>query len=546
MQYMQLNFPKLNKESLNILTTVAISLSALSFVTYQVVESNPDLYAPQNLRIENVTATEAQISWETNRASEAILSVGDSVVEMSPFAKETGATTTHNVLLSNLMPETTYYLKLTIRSNDYTNEGVPWLFKTLAYAESGEVFGTQISPTPSPGNVSSSPTVSGGQVSGAVVTSSSWQLLPSPTPTNAPLNGASNSEGSMIIGGQSASPTPTPTPTPASPQSSNYKLRDFAFGSGGVVAGTSTNFSLFGIAGEVSVDKLTSSNFKIGAGLPYTIMPGLPPAPTLLNIQNYYDRLRIIINPSSNATDSTYAIAITESADSAWAQTRYVQSDGTIASTLGLEDFKTYNDWGGATGHFIYDLSQDTSYKVKVKARQGKFTETGWGGEVAAATDVSFLSFGVDSNAVSFDELSSSNSYTDSTKSTVTTTSTNAYNGYLILGYATGPLAFQTNQINHYSGTNSSPTSWTGEGFGYTTNDSSLFGGTPNRFTNAGPKYAGFSQIAPGEPIADNPGPVLTPILNEQFTISYRVTADPFTPAGNYKTTIIYIVVPTF
>jgi hypothetical protein len=534
---MKVNLPKLNKEHLNIFTTVLITLGVLAFISYQVWQSNSALYTPKNLKIDKITATEAQITWETDKESVAILSLGDSIVNISPVAKESAPTKIHKLSLSGLSPETTYYLKLTIKNTDFTNDGVPWLFKTLSFIESGAVIGIQDTPanTPTPTPIAQNTNIAlGGELSGASITSSSWTALPTPifTPSPTPI----------ILSGQNV----TPTPTPNAPQSTNYKLRDFAFGSGGVVAGTSTNFSIFGIGGEVSVDKLTSANFKVGAGLPYTVMPGLPPAPSLLNAESYYDRLKIIINPSSNATDTTYAIAITESSDSTWAQIRYVQDDGTISNTLGLEDFKTYANWGGASGHFIYDLMQNTTYKVKVKARQGKFTETGWGVEAAIATDVPFLSFGVNSNTVTFDELSSDNNYSDSTKSTITTTSTNAYNGYLILAYATQPLTFLTNQIANFTGTNAAPLSFAGEGFGYTTSDSNLTGGAANRFTNGGPKYAGFTLNPPGEPIADNPGPVLTPILNEQFTVSYRVTVDPFTIAGNYKTTIIYIVVPTF
>ncbi len=42
-------------------------------------------------------------------------------------------------------------------------------------------------------------------------------------------------------------------------------------------------------------------------------------------------------------------------------------------------------------------------------------------------------------------------------------------------------------------------------------------------------------------------GPVQnSQITNEQFTISYRVTANNTTPAGTYKNTILYTIVPSY
>ncbi len=332
----------------------------------------------------------------------------------------------------------------------------------------------------------------------------------------------------------------------AAPSSTNYQLRDYSFGSGGSEGSDSTNFSLFGILGEFSQGNLSSSNFKIGAGLPNTILPALPPAPAFTNPGSYYDRLHVIINTGGNPSDTTYAIAITEADDTAWNNIRYIQSDGAMGTALGLEDFLTYTAWGGATGTDITDLEPNKTYMIKVKARQGEFTETAWGPEATASTIVPSLSFGVDSDAIVFDELNSLNNFTDDTKSTVMTTTTNAYNGYVVYGFATQPLTANTQTIPHYGSPNSAPTSWTGYGFGYSSQDNNLTGGTPDRFTNGGPNYAGFTETSPGDPIVDTPGPIITPIVAEQFTVDYRVTADPNTPAGVYQSTIIYIIVPTY
>ncbi len=298
-----------------------------------------------------------------------------------------------------------------------------------------------------------------------------------------------------------------------------------------------------GTLGEVDVGSPSSETYNIRAGLVFTHMANIPPAPTFTNQSSNYERLQIVISQGGNPSDTKYAIAITSSD---WATTQWVQSDGTIGTTLGDEDWLTYSGWGSATGTTITGLSQNTTYKVRVKARQGNFTESGLGPQASATTSLPSLTFGIDSATLTFSNLNTGNSYTDSSKSTVLTTSTNAYNGYVVNGRISGLLTFGSDTISHYSGTSASPTSWSGTGFGYTTSDSNLTGGTADRFTNGGAKYAGFTTASPGDPVADHAGPVTTAISNEQFTISYRVTVSDTQKSGTYTTTVLYMVVPEY
>lgn len=326
------------------------------------------------------------------------------------------------------------------------------------------------------------------------------------------------------------------------PRSSSYQIVDYGFGAGGANSGSSA-YSLFGTLGDTSVGSLSSSLYNIGAGLEFTLMATAPAAPTFVNDGSTYDRLKITLNPQGFVTDTQFAIMI--SPDD-YQTIHYVQSDGTIGSVLGDEDFLTYTSWGGASGSYITGLSQNTTYKVRVKARHGAFTEGRWGAQASAVTSQPSLTFGVDQATITFNNLNSGNSYTDSSQSTVLTTSTNAYNGYVVTGYTTQPLTLGATTINEYASPNSTPTSWAGYGFGYTTNDSNLTGGTANRFTSGGPNFAGFTNTAPGDPVADHAGPVTNAISNEQFTISYRVTTTSTQTAGEYTTTVIYIVTPEY
>lgn len=329
----------------------------------------------------------------------------------------------------------------------------------------------------------------------------------------------------------------------AGPESETYELVEYGFGSGSTASSSAGQYALSGILGEVDVGSPSSESYNLRAGLIFTHMANVPPAPTLTNPSTNYERLQIVINEGGNPSDTKYAVAIT---DDNWATTRWVQSDATIGTALGAEDYLTYAGWGSASGTVITGLKQSTTYKARVKAIQGSFTESGLGPEAQATTSEPSLTFGVDAQSVTFSNLNAGNSYTDSSQSTILTTSTNAYNGYIINARTTGLLTSGGNTIPAFSGTNASPASWTGTGFGYTTDDSSLTGGTANRFTNGGPKYAGFTTASPGDPVADHEGPVTTPISNEQFTVSYRVTANETQRSGTYATTVLYIVVPEY
>ncbi len=335
----------------------------------------------------------------------------------------------------------------------------------------------------------------------------------------------------------------------AGPQSTTYELKEFGFGSGGTENIDSTSYSLFGTAGEMDVASVESNTYRGLGGLIFTMQAFTPPAPTVSNTNQNYDRLLVTIQTGGNPTDAEYALSITDGTT-----TWYIQNDYTIGTVLGTEDWLLYSGgqtvgWGGGSGFYVTGLSQNTAYSIRVKARQGNYTETGWSVETTQSTSVPSLSFGVDASAISFSALNSGNSYTDASKLTTLTTSTNAYNGYIVYGRETQALTHTGNgalTIPDYAGTNTTPTVWSGTGFGYTSNDSNLTGGTADRFTNGGPKYAGFITTGPGDPVADHAGPIVSPVVNEQFNLSYRVTATSTTPAGEYKTTVVYTVVPTY
>lgn len=181
------------------------------------------------------------------------------------------------------------------------------------------------------------------------------------------------------------------------PAGTNYKLINFGFGGGGTSGSTSPNYSLEGIIGELDSTKLSGTNFKLGPGLIFSEQSNVPAAPTFENTGNWYNKLHFVINASNNPSDAKFALAI--STDNFVSDTRYVQNDNTAGSALGIEDYQTYTGWGGASGAFVIGLLSNTTYYIKAKAMQGKFTETDFGPVSFASTVGPSFNFDIDVSA---------------------------------------------------------------------------------------------------------------------------------------------------
>ncbi len=186
------------------------------------------------------------------------------------------------------------------------------------------------------------------------------------------------------------------------PFSTNYKLRDFGFGSGGVGNATAGGYAMNAITGEQGGGQETGGSYKLGPGLAFTNQVNVPLAPAFSNPSNYYNKLQIVLDASGNPSDTKFAIAI--STDN-FVTTNFVQSDNTIGTVLGAEDYQIYATWGGASGFYVIGLAPGTTYKVKAKAMQGKFTETGYGPIATAATVSPTMSFNININTINFGSL---------------------------------------------------------------------------------------------------------------------------------------------
>ena len=140
------------------------------------------------------------------------------------------------------------------------------------------------------------------------------------------------------------------------------------------------------------------------------------------------------------------------------------------------------------------------------------------------------------------------------------TVSTNASSGYMVTAsnsaittdITNAVLASGSANIDKFSGTNASPTTWSAPNgttantntgfFGYTTEDSNLncTGQTANRFTSSGPKWAGSTTY--GAELVCN----TSPVSSEQTRVGWEIEVNSIQPAGAYSGTIILIATPTY
>ncbi len=179
--------------------------------------------------------------------------------------------------------------------------------------------------------------------------------------------------------------------TYAGPQSTSYEIKSYNFGSGGTQDNNSTNYTLFGTSGETSNNGIDSTNYTFDGGLTYTLTTNVPAAPSFSNPSNYYNKLQLIVNTSSNPTDTKYALAV--STDNFSSDTKYVQADNTLGTN---PVWQTYSSWGGASGIYVLGLATGTTYYAKVSAMQGSYTQSPFSSVSSASTSNSTLSFDID------------------------------------------------------------------------------------------------------------------------------------------------------
>lgn len=338
-------------------------------------------------------------------------------------------------------------------------------------------------------------------------------------------------------------------PALAGPTSTNFQLEEYGFGSGGIATSSSTNFMFQGIAGEIETASLSSTNFRLGPGLTYTLEPNIPAAPSLTNPSNYYNKLKIIIDNGNNSTDTTFVIQISSGSATFSSNVYYVQADSTLGTSL---TFQTYTAWGGATGFNIIGLFPGTTYYARVAARRGVFQQGAYSATSNAATINPTLTFDIDTTtqtippfSVAIGNLTAGNVTTSSDKITATI-STNGTGGALV--YLSGTNnGLQSTVAGSYTITS------------VTNNLTSITEGYGARGTTVTQSSGGPMQlISPYNGAGENVGVIDTtkrlisdstslPVTSGQVSFELKAKASNTTPsAGDYTDTLTVIGTGSF
>ncbi len=220
-----------------------------------------------------------------------------------------------------------------------------------------------------------------------------------------------------------------------------------------------------------------------------------------------------------------------------------------IGTTAGATDILTWTDNATTAyirkGSLILQTGKLYFFNVRTTDNAGNISNViSSNGQVVDPT----LSFSIDSNVITFADLNNANSWTD-TKTTTFTTSTNASSGYTIKGYINQlltSLAYPSITIPNFSCLWSAPCSWSGYGFGYTSNDTLVQGS--NRFNN-GTYYAAYAGSSPGDVVADHTAAVngsTGAVSNEQFTLTHKVSVQSSQTASKYQTTATFVVTANY
>ncbi len=183
------------------------------------------------------------------------------------------------------------------------------------------------------------------------------------------------------------------------PATTNYKLNSYGFGSGGTANSQTTTYSLEGTSGGLSGQTAGTTNNQVKPGFIQAEQANVPKLSSLDNNGGqYYNKLHFVIDPQNNPTDAKYLISVSTVSDFS-SNVTYLQPDGTLSSTLSTTDYQNFTTWGGASGSFMIGLLPGTNYSVRLRATQGKFTESSYGPITTTATATPTLTFSLVTSA---------------------------------------------------------------------------------------------------------------------------------------------------
>lgn len=319
--------------------------------------------------------------------------------------------------------------------------------------------------------------------------------------------------------------------------STTYQLQNYGVGSSASNDASSTTYQLESSTGQITSVNTSSVTYSALAGSLQAQQANVPPAPSLTNGGGtYYNKLDIVINTGGNPTDTTYSIAV--SSDN-FVTTNYVQADGSLSGT---PLFRTYVQWGGASGTTIINLATSTTYKAKVSALQGKYTNSAYGPAATAATTSPSILFSVSPNSITLPNLLSGSVVTSANITANFATNAN-YGGRVYVSDSNAGLTSTSHSSTIPSAT--ANLSIVGRGYGAQ--------GTSVTQTSGGP----LSIVSPYNSLTTNVGALSTtpqalfsssaPIVGGQGILVLMAKASSTDAAANdYQDTLTFIAAANF
>src|SRR3989344_1560876 len=106
---------------------------------------------PRDVVVSDITTNSVKINFATGSKAQGVVEYGLSPTTLNLLAPESEALTSHEVDLTLLSEDTTYYFQISIGGKKYDNTGVPWTFSTKSSdSESGRVPTSTPTAKPSP------------------------------------------------------------------------------------------------------------------------------------------------------------------------------------------------------------------------------------------------------------------------------------------------------------------------------------------------------------------------------------------------------------
>ncbi len=216
--------------------------------------------------------------------------------------------------------------------------------------------------------------------------------------------------------------------------STSYQLQSYGINGAASNSAASSTYQLESSTGQLQSISSTSSSYAANSGSIQAQQASVPPAPTLSNGSGtYYNKLGLVINTGVNASDTTFAVAISPNS---FTTTYYVQADGSLNTT---PLFQTYSAWGSAGGTTIVGLTTRTTYEVKVSAMQGKFTNSAYGPFASSTTASPNITFSISPSSLTLPNLLNGTVVTGSTITASLATNAN-YGGNVYVSDTFGGL----------------------------------------------------------------------------------------------------------